>query len=102
MRRVAPPARRAQPVVRRLRAPTPTERANRLAFGTRIRDLRLERGLSQERLAEAADLHRNHLGTVERGEQNPTLDSIMALATALDVPPAALFEGWPEGEPESG
>lgn len=91
---MAPPARRAQPVVRRVRAPTRAEKANRLAFGERVRDLRLERGLSQERLAEAADLHRNHLGTVERGEQNPTLDSILALATALGVPPARLFEDW--------
>lgn len=93
-----PPERRAPSIVRRVRTPTPAERANRQAFGERLRDLRLARGLSQERLAEAADLHRNHVGTVERGERSVGLDTILSLAGALDVPPAALFEGWQPDE----
>ncbi len=99
---MTPPARRAPPVVRRTRAPTASERANRQAFGARLRHLRLARGLSQERLAEAADLHRNHVGTIERGERSVGLDTILALAGALDVPPARLFEGWQVGRAKSG
>ncbi len=50
--------------------------------------------MSQERLADLADLHRNHVGTVERGERSVGLDTMMALARALAVEPGALFEGW--------
>jgi transcriptional regulator with XRE-family HTH domain len=74
----------------------PTERdaaipAHRLAFGRRVRELRLERGLSQEGLAELAGLHRNYVGGVERGERNVGLDNVVALARALAVPTAELF-----------
>ena len=54
-------------------------------FGRRVRTLRLERGLSQEKLAELADLHRNYVGGVERGERNIALLNIVALARALST-----------------
>jgi len=57
-----------------------------------VRKLRLQRGLSQEKLAEFADLHRNYVGGVERGERNVGLLNIVALAHALNVSPAKLFE----------
>lgn len=61
-------------------------------FGKQVRALRLERGLSQEKLAELADLHRNYVGGVERGERNIALLNIVALARALRVKPAELLK----------
>lgn len=58
----------------------------------RVRELRREKGWSQEDLAVASNLHRTYIGTVERAEQSITVDSIEKLATALDVPVARLFE----------
>jgi transcriptional regulator with XRE-family HTH domain len=63
----------------------------RSRFGSRIRQLREDRGLSQEALAERANLHRNYVGGVERGERNVGLENIVKLANALAVPPGDLF-----------
>jgi len=64
----------------------------RRVFGERIRTLRQSRGLSQERLADLAGVHRTYLSSLERGERNVSLDNIYALAEALGVSPADLFE----------
>lgn len=51
-----------------------------------------QRNLPQDALAERAGLHRNYVGSVERGERNIGLDNIHALAEALGVTVAVLFE----------
>ena len=61
-------------------------------FGKQLRNLREQKGLSQERLAELADVHRTYQGLIERGRANPTLLAIVALSRALKVRPAKLLE----------
>lgn len=62
-------------------------------FGERIRSLRKERGLSQEALAEFSGLDRTYVSGIERGVRNIALRNIEALAKALRVSLADLFEG---------
>lgn len=64
----------------------------RLAFGRRVRALRLAAGFSQEALADRAGLHRTYVSSLERGLRNVGLDNILRLAEALQVSPATLFE----------
>ena len=66
------------------------------AFGRAIRELRLERGISQEELAHRADIDRSYMGGVERGERNASLKNILRVASALDIPPARLFARFDE------
>lgn len=49
--------------------------------------------ISQETLGELAGVHRTYVGHLERGEVNPTLYSIVRVATALEVDPGALVKG---------
>lgn len=62
-----------------------------VAFGLAVRRLRSARGLSQERLAERAGVHRTYVGGIERGERNVTLLSIDRLARALSVDASTLL-----------
>jgi transcriptional regulator with XRE-family HTH domain len=61
-------------------------------FGKRLRELRLKKRLSQEKLAEMAELHRNYVGLMERGGSNVSLLALVALGRALGVKPAKLID----------
>jgi len=55
------------------------------ALGGELRSWREKRGFSQEELADRANLHRNYIGLLERGQRNPTLLVLQEIAAALRV-----------------
>jgi transcriptional regulator with XRE-family HTH domain len=57
-----------------------------MRFGRRLREVREGVGISQEKLAEKAKLHRTYVSSVERGKRNISLENIERLAQALGVP----------------
>ena len=61
------------------------------AVGAQIRSLRKARKLSQEQLAERANLHYTMIGSVERGARNITLENLAKIAKGLGVPLRELF-----------
>lgn len=68
-------------------------KAIRNKFGKQVRNLRRERGWSQEDLADNSGVHRTYIGAIERGEQNVSIDNIIKLAKALSVSLEQLFKG---------
>ncbi len=56
-----------------------------------MKEIRLGKGVSQEALAAAADLHRTYVSSVERGERNVSIVNIARLADALNVPIREFF-----------
>ena len=73
--------------------------AVRRSFGQRVRQLRRQRGWSQEHLALTSGLDRSYMGGVERGQRNVSLDNIAALALALGVEVRALFPSADKAAP---
>jgi transcriptional regulator with XRE-family HTH domain len=68
--------------------PHPTARQQ---FAQAMKRQRLERGLSQEALAELTGLHRTYIGSIERGERNVCIDNMERIALALGVDIKALL-----------
>ena len=62
-----------------------------IKFGDKVRELRTQKGLSQEQLAHLADVHRTYIGMIERAEKNITLININKIADALEVYVKDLF-----------
>ena len=54
-------------------------------FGKSLKDMRTSRGLSQEELANDADIPINQIGRIERGEVNPSLSTLHSIASALNI-----------------
>lgn len=68
-------------------------------LGAQLRRLRLERKLSQERLAELASLNYKYIGRIELAKADPGADVLVRLARALGVPVGELFETITPGDP---
>jgi transcriptional regulator with XRE-family HTH domain len=66
------------------------------AFAEAVRQARSDRGISQEELGRRSGLHRAHVGEIERGEVSPTLDSVEAIARALEMRPSDLIQSGEE------
>lgn len=60
-----------------------TERVKKI--GLKIKLERTKRGLSREKLAEMAEIHPGTIGTIERGEKEPSISTLEQIAAALDV-----------------
>jgi len=64
--------------------------------GNRIRELRVEADLSQEKLAFACDLDRTYIGSVERGERNISVINLRKIAKALNIKSSDLLKSTHE------
>ncbi len=62
-----------------------------VAFGDKVREIRKQKGISQEELSYKADLHRTYIGMIERAEKNLTLTNIEKIAKALNIEIKDLF-----------
>ena len=69
-----------------------SDHATKTAFGQRVRDIRVKKGLSQEGLAGMCELDRSYIGGVERGERNVSLLNIKKIADALGISPREFFD----------
>ena len=56
-----------------------------IEFGQVVRELRRQKGLSQEELADLCGLHRNAIGLLERGERAPLVETVFALSRGLGI-----------------
>ena len=71
---------------------TTFEPAAARAFGSVVRQCRVELGISQEELGHRAEIERSHMGKIERGQHLPNLALILKLAGALSTSPGGLVE----------
>lgn len=65
---------------------------DKILIGRRIKEIRKSKGFSQEKLAEKAETSPNYLSRMERGTENPTLDMLIKLTSALDVEMWEMFD----------
>jgi transcriptional regulator with XRE-family HTH domain len=68
------------------------EKSYLIKVGDRIRELRTETGLSQEKLSFACSLDRTYIGSVERGERNISIINLKKIAKALKTEPSELLK----------
>ena len=60
-------------------------------IGSRIQEIRNKKGLTQDQLSEKVGISSKYLSSIERGKENPTLNTILKLAGSLDVKPDEFF-----------
>lgn len=70
----------------------PIRSPSHAAFGNAIREIRTQRGISQEALADKCGLDRTYISGIERGERNPSLTNILKIAAALEVRAAEIHD----------
>ncbi len=78
----------------------PFEKTKKL-FGARVKSIRESRGLTQEKLAEKVDMNPVYLSNIERGRENPTLNLLIGISTALEVEMWELFDFKHETNPKA-
>lgn len=66
-------------------------RSRAQAFGDALKDLRRERGLSQEAAALACDIDRAHFGKIERADKTPTLTTLWRIADGFQTQPSEVL-----------
>ncbi len=64
----------------------------RIKLGIKVRETRQKIGLSQEELGFKSNLHRTYIGSIERGEQNVSIDNIHKISKALKISPTELLK----------
>lgn len=67
-----------------------------ILVGQALRSVRLSRGMTQERLAAACEMHPTYVSDIERGARNPSWKAIVRLANGLDVPVATIATAFDE------
>lgn len=60
------------------------------AFGATLKELRVERSISQDTLASCSDLDRTYISLLERGLRSPSLNTLFQIAEALDISPESI------------
>lgn len=65
-----------------------------IKFGKKVRTIRIKLGLSQEKLASRAGVHRTYIGMIERAEKNITLENIQKVCRALNIKMGDFFSGF--------
>ena len=64
----------------------------RKLFGNRVRELRLQAGMSQEAFADKVGFDRTYISGIERGKRNPSLDAIEIISKGLGESVSSMFE----------
>jgi transcriptional regulator with XRE-family HTH domain len=73
-------------------SPSHSKAKELVSFGKAVRALRLEKGWSQEALADYAGIDRSYIGGIERGEHNLALMNLIKIASTLGIKAASLLE----------
>jgi transcriptional regulator with XRE-family HTH domain len=82
---------RPSAIMKRIEGPDTDTLAS--AFGRRLREVRTERGLSQDDLASRTGVHATAIGRLEHGRREPRLKTVVRVADGLGVPPGTLLDG---------